>query len=101
LKRPNKTSEKIPVQEDYLEYILAPIIGADGTVELVAGTSRNISERRRAEVENEQLLESERSARAEAERASRMKDELLATLSDELRTPPNAILGWQLFYEKN
>jgi hypothetical protein len=78
----------------YFEYILAPVRGSSGEVETVAGTSRDISERKRATEEREQLLESERAARAEAERASRMKDEFLATLSHELRTPLNAILGW-------
>jgi PAS domain S-box-containing protein len=55
---------------------------------------RDISERKRLELERGQLLESERAARAEAERQSVLKDEFLATLSHELRTPLNAILGW-------
>jgi PAS domain S-box-containing protein len=33
----------------YFEYILSPAFGADGTVEFVAGSSREISERRRVE----------------------------------------------------
>jgi PAS domain S-box-containing protein len=78
----------------YFEYILAPVRNATGEVESVAGTSRDISGRKRAAEERDQLFESERAARAEAERASRMKDEFLATLSHELRTPLNAILGW-------
>lgn len=54
----------------------------------------DITERKQAEAEREQLLESERMARSEAERASKLKDEFLTTLSHELRTPLNAIVGW-------
>ena len=68
--------------------------GADGKPNGVVAATVDITARRRAETEREQLLESERAARLEAERASRMKDEFLATLSHELRTPLNAILGW-------
>ena len=69
------------------EYIFTPVLGPDGEVEAIAGTTRDVTERKRAQ-------QSERAAREEAERASRMKDEFLATLSHELRTPLNAILGW-------
>ena len=55
---------------------------------------RDISERKRAEAEREQLLVSEHQARERAESEMRIKDEFLATLSHELRTPLNAILGW-------
>jgi PAS domain S-box-containing protein len=58
------------------------------------GSSIDIHDRKQAEQERDQLLESERAARSEAERASRMKDEFLATLSHELRTPLNAVLGY-------
>jgi len=76
------------------EYIFTPVLDENGNVEVIAGTTRDVTDRRRIEAEKQALLESERAARSEAERASNMKDEFLATLSHELRTPLMAILGW-------
>jgi PAS domain S-box-containing protein len=77
----------------WMETHAVPLPLADGRVGQLAVT-REITARKNAEAEREQLLKSEQFARAEAERASLVKDEFLATLSHELRTPLNAILGW-------
>jgi PAS domain S-box-containing protein len=55
---------------------------------------RDITERKLAEQEREQLLSREHAARTEAELANRTKDEFLAIVSHELRTPLNAMVGW-------
>ena len=64
------------------------------------GTVMDISKRKEAEREREQLLENEKIARRDAEIANRMRDEFLATVSHELRAPLNSILGWGRLLEK-
>lgn len=59
----------------------------------VIGVILDITDRKQAEIERNQLLH-EQAARKEAERASQMKDEFLAMISHELQSPLVAILGW-------
>lgn len=55
------------------EYIFVPVLGPDGEIEAIAGTTRDVTERKHAE---ESLAE-----------ANRRKDEFLAMLAHELRNP--------------
>ncbi|MDQ3712316.1 MAG: CHASE3 domain-containing protein [Acidobacteriota bacterium] len=60
----------------------------------------NITDRKFAEREREELLMREQIARKDAEVANRLRDEFLATVSHELRAPLNSILGWARLLQK-
>jgi PAS domain S-box-containing protein len=79
---------------------VAPVFDSKGVPRRLISTARDITNRREAEREREELFKREQAARKEAEIANRMRDEFLATVSHELRAPLNSILGWARLLEK-
>lgn len=80
---------------------VSPIRDKTGKVIGASKIAHDITERKRSEIEREELLLKEtaahaeaEAARAEAEAANLSKDEFLAIVSHELRSPLSAILGY-------
>ena len=84
----------------WLDRLITPLLGADGRVEKYVAIGFDITGRRRAEAELQDLnvhLEQQTAIAtdmaAQAEMASSAKSSFLANMSHELRTPMNGVLG--------
>ena len=78
-----------------------PIRDASGKLLGAVNVVVDFSDRKQSAVEREELLVKEKAARAEAQAANRAKDEFISLVSHELRSPLNAILGYNSMLRSN
>ena len=71
-----------------------PLVSGNGHTVQLLGIATDITERKQAQEQLQELFIHEQKARHEAETATKLKDLFLANMSHELRTPLNAITGF-------
>jgi PAS domain S-box-containing protein len=75
----------------YISLTVSPLRDEHGRIIGASKIARDITERKRAAAQREELLRTAQHAREEAEAANRAKDEFLAMLGHELRNPLSAV----------
>src|SRR5262245_43275187 len=93
---PHQFEERIVAVDGPRDFISVkfPLRDESGRPYAICGISTDITARKQAEAEREELLAREQVAREAAEDLARAKDEFLTLVSHELRSPLNAILGY-------
>ncbi|MBZ0304006.1 MAG: PAS domain-containing protein, partial [Anaerolineae bacterium] len=78
----------------WYQTVKVPLFAEDGHTVQLLGVATDITDRKRAQEQLQQLVIHEQKARKEAETSTKLKDLFLANMSHELRTPLNAIIGF-------